>query len=96
MAIIVEEEREFPWALAASVGSIVLIVGGVVYFLFFTASPYIEKISSKKIESLDEISRITFDIGDITTNAVYSSLSSKVPDLVAGPLGRENPFAPFR
>ncbi|MBI4193163.1 MAG: hypothetical protein HY536_00875 [Candidatus Colwellbacteria bacterium] len=96
MALIVEEEREFPWALAASVGSVLVLVGGAVYFLFFTASPYIEKISSKKIESLDELSRITFDVSDITTNAVYGSLVSKVPPLETGVLGRRNPFAPFR
>lgn len=99
MAIIVEEEKKEGVSFTLIVAGLVLIAAVIVtYFLFFIPVPGIEKvIVPPRLQSLEEISKISFDVEMINNSSIYKLLDSKYAKNppVLGVYGRANPFAPF-
>ena len=95
MAIIIQEERTkfnlVPIVIAAIV---ILGGGGLAYYLFFSPTPAVDALYTKKYESVSKLSEVKLDIGSVTESAIWKSLDrTKVQPLPVNlPVRKVNPF----
>jgi len=86
--------KELNWKVIGAVTAAVVILGGGVYFLFFSPTPVIEVIIPPAVRSTSELSNIRFDPGPVA-----QSLSTKFKNYAGKPAvgkaGRRNPFIEF-
>lgn len=104
MAIIIEEKKDtttLPLVIGVSVS--VLVLGAIVYYLFFSPVPKIDDFLTsstlkEQVEEINEVSNIQFDVSTIERYPAYQMLSERVyvgsPD-IEGNVGRTHPFEPF-
>ncbi|MEX2054028.1 MAG: hypothetical protein WD883_00570 [Candidatus Colwellbacteria bacterium] len=95
MAFSFRQESNKSWLTIIVVSSITLALAGGTYMLFFAPTPFIEVVAPPEVEDVSELSRVNFSTADFSSDPVFSSLRRHVSEAVAGPAGRENPFAPF-
>lgn len=92
MAIIVKEQEQGLNWLAIGIGLFfIILISLLVYFLFLTDAPLIEKIApTGDLQSLEEIQ----DYSDILNKPSFLSRPI-LPNPETGALGRSNPFRPY-
>lgn len=95
MALVFEEEKKFSWRGLAIVIAALAILGGAVYFLFFTPVPAIEVIVPPSIRSAEELSTVQFDPISVVNSEKFRSLRRYVGQSSIGKVGRPNPFIKF-
>ena len=98
MAIQIEKKANtVNWLMVAIGMFTILFVATSVYFLFFSATPLIERIAPvefKEVSTLSEDSeKLNPDV--VLTNPFYISLQNYIAPPDPGTLGRANPFRPF-
>ncbi len=96
MAFILEEEKK--GISLFNILIIALIFGAFLiscYYLFFAPVPLIDSAFKTEVQSVSEISKITFNPSLITDSEVFVSLKEyvKLPELRIP--GRPNPFESF-
>ena len=95
MALVFEEEKKFNWRGVIIVAAIILVVGGAIYFLFFTPVPVIEIIVSPQTRSTEELSGVQFDPASVVNSEDFRALRRYVGQPGIGKIGRSNPFIKF-
>lgn len=95
MALVFEEEKKFSWKGIAIVAAALAVIGGAVYFLFFTPVPAIEVIVSPSIRSAEELSTVQFDPASVVNSEKFRSLRRYTGQPSIGKIGRVNPFIKF-
>lgn len=96
MAIVIEKkESRVNWFALATGISVLLIIGALVYFLFFASAPLIEVVVPITVKEISTISRIDINPGTVLNDAIYKSLKPYIADPTPGTLGRPNPFISF-
>lgn len=99
MAIAVERKtRSINW-LALSIGIFALVfVGGVVYYLFLSSTPGIERIiapppEQQTVEGVKEILGSGLDVESVVSR--LGMFENPISPPIPGDLGRSNPFLPL-
>lgn len=97
MAILIEPEKNnSPIFTVVVVVIIIGILGFGTYFVFIKPTPGVEKATvSTEMQSVAQVSKINFDVTDVTESAVYKSLKQQVGPPNSALFGRPNPYAPF-
>lgn len=96
MAIIIEEEkRKFNWFNLALVVLVVVIIGAVIYYLFFSPTPFAEKIAPAQLQSIQQVSSIKLQPEAVVNNPYFQILKQYVnpTEIQANLVGKSNPFA---
>lgn len=97
MAILVEQEKKNnPIFTIGVAGFVIIVLVFGIYFVFFKPAPGIEKASiSTEMQSVAQVSKISFDVSSVTDSPVYKSLKQQVNPPNITIFGRQNPYAPF-
>ncbi len=97
MAILVEQEKNNnPIFITAVAIAVAVILGLSIYFVFFKPTPGIEKANvSTEMQSVAQVSKVSFDVSNITDSPVYKSLKQQANPPNITLFGRSNPYAPF-
>lgn len=97
MAILIEQEKNnSPIFTTTIVIVAVFILTLGTYFVFFKPTPGIEKATvSTEMQSVAQVSKISFDVSSVTDSPVYKSLKQLVSSPASTLSGRQNPYAPF-
>ncbi len=93
MAIIIEQEkRKINWfALSVIILIIAVIVGGT-YYLFFTSTPFVERVAPPRLQSLEELSNIRLQPEAIINDPKFQILKQYINPIETGQTGKTNPF----
>ena len=95
MAIIIEEEkRKINWFAAALILLLVTIIGAAIYYLFFASIPLIERVTSPRLQSLQELSSIKLEPEAIINDPRFQILKQYVNpiEIQTNSIGKTNPF----
>lgn len=97
MAIIIEEERPGRVGLIQLVSWIIilLLIGVVVYYVFFRKPPLVEITLPAGTENAEELLQLKLNPDSVTNSPVFNSLQEYVVFPPPSPVGRSNPFEPF-
>lgn len=97
MAILVEQEKNNnPIFTIGVVGVVIIILTLGIYFVFFKPTPGIEEATvSTEMQSVAQVSKISFDVSSVTDSPVYKSLKQQVSLPNSTLFGRQNPYTPF-
>ena len=95
MPILVEENKSFNWKMLAIVAAIILVISGVIYFLFFAPVPGIEIIAPASVNSTSELSTIEFSPENVVNDEKFRALRRYIGQATVGQIGRVNPFIKF-
>ena len=95
MAIIIEKQKKsINWSAILIIFVLIIIIGVVSYFLFFSKVPLIEKIPSPQLKAINQISQIQLNPQSITQNKIFQLLKSYIilnmPS--SSMIGKSNPF----
>lgn len=93
MAIIIEQEkRKINWfALSVIVLVIAVIIVGI-YYLFFTDTPFVERVVPANLQSIEELSNIDLKPETIINNSNFQVLKQYINPIELEEAGKANPF----
>ncbi len=75
MAIVIEEnKRNINWFALAVISAILISVAITIYYLFFSATPLIEKVVPEQVRVIENISTDAFDPGSVVNDKTYKIL----------------------
>ncbi|MDP3901897.1 MAG: hypothetical protein Q8Q37_02915 [bacterium] len=91
------EGKEKSSGLGKLIGLIVLIViiGAIVYYLFFAPTPAFDIIVPPPLQSAERIYNSEIDSTTVLNSQAFRNLTNYVPVQTVGVIGRANPFQPF-
>ncbi len=96
MAIIIEQEkRKINWFAFILIILLVAIIGAVIYYLFFAATPFVERVIPSRLQSLNELSSIKLEPEAVINNPSFQILKQYVNSIEIQDnfVGKANPFA---
>ncbi|MEK7464755.1 MAG: hypothetical protein AAB617_03180 [Patescibacteria group bacterium] len=96
MAIIVEQEKKsVNWVAVISTTIIIAVLFLGSYFVFFKKPELIEVVAPSSLESLSNISKLSFDAESVLGSPTFKLLRQYELQVAPGTPGRSNPFRPF-
>jgi len=95
MAIVLEDRQQFNWKALIIFITIIAVILGLAYFLFFAPSPVVQEIMPSGVKATAELSTVNLNPNDLLGNKVYQSLKQYGGSVVIPQVGRENPFIKY-
>lgn len=102
MAVIIAEKKGMNLVIGAAVAAGVVVIGVIMYYLFFKPVPGIENFIDSadlknQLNTISEISALTFDVKEIEASPIYLMLlnSESAGSPATDRSGRKSPFEPF-
>lgn len=95
MAIVLQREKSaLPWKLIIGIVA-VLIIGGVVAYVFFASPTFFEIVPPSEVRQVSELSGITLDVDGVSEERTGQRLRQLAAPPTTGEIGRTNPFLEY-
>ncbi|OGY66211.1 MAG: hypothetical protein A3A04_02360 [Candidatus Harrisonbacteria bacterium RIFCSPLOWO2_01_FULL_40_28] len=97
MAIVIDQEKKSsPWFALFIIAVILLLVGLVVYYLFFVDIPKRQEvILPASLQNAKRFAGVDINVSDIVGDTVFKALRQDIKLSLPNNTGRSNPFVPF-